>query len=148
MKKRILSAILACVCLLGIIGSASAVEPRGALVPTTTISGSTTYVGDDGRDGYAFTTKAGDGEYLRVWYRNFAKPDAKVTLCDENGNAVQLTPVSKSEGAKYPMEVGERSNQWVVFRVSNTAAKSFRVNIAANGDIYGELAVAQYVTLP
>ena len=144
MKKRVLSIIVACVMMIGLVGGASAAT-RGAIFPVEEVSGSSLIKDpNDGEPGVKITTHPGEGTYLRIWYENTLTAPVTVTLCDEDGNEVDLVPY---EGEN-PMSINSGENEFVVFRVSNSQAETFRIYIESSGRIRGNLAVAQYVSLP
>ena len=152
MKKKILSIFLACVCLLGVVGSASAANYQ--ITPRSTLF-STVIEGDPGNTQYQaenlFHTVEGDGTYLRVWFENY-NPNP-CTLYLYSADMKEKLGSVKIPGRPEDAGDDEQYGDFLVYRCTD-AEKDYIIKIqmsyevpGSRATVYGYLAVTQNISL-
>lgn len=152
MKKKILSIVLACALVFGVIGSASAAN--GQIMPLSTQysdvirggAGATQYDGEN-----IIHTKQGDGTYLRVWFENYQPSPCTLYLYSEDFGE-QLASV-KIPARPENADPNDQYGDFLVYRCPNqdmTYCIRIQMNYQVPGSsstVYGYLAATQNISI-
>ena len=143
MKRKIISLLIACTCILGLVGPASAASiasyGKSVIMPRDTLFSDLLSSGSQTATSSVFTTEPGEGGKLRIWYRNDKDTQAKVLIFLE-GETSEIASFS----------VAGNSGDAIEIPCSNKTATSYYCKVQNNmgtgsqGGVMGYLAVVQF----
>lgn len=141
MKRKIVSLLVACTCILGLVGPASAasIDSNGesVIMPRDTLFSDLLTSGSQAATSSGFTTEPGEGNMLRIWYRNDKDTEATVLIFLEG----ETSPVDD------PLVVSGNDGDFVEIPCSNKTATSYYCKVQNDSGTGSEFGVMGYLAV-